>query len=175
MERHYVILLALLALVLLAALRDTFLPAEPEFNSSENDSVIYLAYSNTCPHCHTLIDYIASKDSPVKVFTTTSGAVFKPVLDNYGVDWSFGVPMMFAIADGEFLGVEGFPDESQEVDGYFMGREFEQQLCDSRGGEPQLVEGEYRYCKLPNGFFLGNKYSVDYMLSVCESTQCTPI
>lgn len=176
MERNSFILLVLLILLVLTAFRDIFSKGEPSFpDVSENDSVVYLAYSETCPHCHTLIRYIQSKQSSVKVMSTTQGADFKTTLDGYGVQWGFGVPMIFAIVDGQLLGVEGFPDESQDIDGYFMGKDFERRLCDSRGGEPQLKEGDYKFCKLPNGFFLGNKNAVDYVLSVCESTQCVSI
>jgi hypothetical protein len=176
MEKNSLILLVLLGFLTLAAFRNGFSGEDPDFpDVSENGSVVYIAYSEICPHCHTLIKYIQSKQSTVKVFTTTQGVAFKPTLDSYGIKWSFGVPIMFAIADGEFMGIEGFPAESQEVDGYFMGKEFEQQLCQSQGGQPHLENGDYRFCELPSGFFLGNKYSVDYIINICENTQCTSL
>jgi len=176
MEKHYVVLLALLAFLAIAFFRDSFSGrGEGIPNVTGNESVIYLAYSEACPHCHTLMNYIQSKQTEVRMLATTNGAALKPVLDSYGVDWDFGVPMMFAIAGGEMLALEGFPSESQDIGGYFMGKDFEQQLCQSRGGEPQLENSDYRYCKLPDGFFLGNKNAVDYVLSICESARCASL
>ncbi len=167
--------LALLIFLVLGALSFSRKSMGQSFNVTGNDSVIYLIYSEACPHCHTLMNYLESRHEGVKLVKTTNGAAFKEVLDRYGVKWDFGVPMMFAIAGGNFIGLEGFPTESQDVDGYFMGREFEQQLCQSRGGTPYLVDGSYLFCKLPSGFFLGNEHSVDHLVNTCQETQCVPV
>lgn len=150
---------------------------EPQKPSDvSGDSVVYLAYSETCPHCHTLIEYVQSSAANVTLAATKEGAVLQPVLREHNVSWDFGVPLMFAVADGQLIGLKGFPTESQEQDGYFINRDFEQQLCQQRGGQAHTDgSGEYIFCELPNGLFLGNHHSADYIISTCESSSCEAI
>jgi hypothetical protein len=135
-------------------------------------NVIYIAYSDTCPHCHTLIEYMNSHKGNVTLAGTTDWQLYQGVLAEHGVDWDFGVPLMFAVSGGEFIGLQGFPSESQEWNGYFVNQEFERQLCERQGGEPHFTGVEYAFCELPGGLFLGNYHSADYIIGVCQESGC---
>ena len=162
-EKMMIVVLVLFGILLLGLFMTS---SSDTIDISENNTAVYLVYSETCSHCHELIQYLSSEHSTVDVVATLNGAQFKTLLDKHKVEWGFGVPMMFTIIDGEFVGLEGFPSGSQDVAGYFMGKEFERGLCESRGGEQYLEQGDYKFCKLPTGFMMGNKYSVDYLVGL---------
>ncbi len=138
-------------------------------------SKVYLIHSPTCPHCKALIKYLDSTNFNVSIIKTTSGEYGK-YLEKYNFSWNGGVPLLFAILENNTLiAIQGYPTESQEKSGYFMGKEYEINLCDSLQGEKVFENGSYIFCKLPNGALLGNKYSVDFLLKLCESQKCKEI
>lgn len=135
-------------------------------------SHIYLVSSETCPHCLTLKDYLYSKDTEVDIIETTEKQIVNSILKSYGLTWNFGVPLLFAVADSEIIVISGFPSESQNFDGYFMGHDYELQLCESSGGEQFSSGGVYKFCTMRTGFTLGNIHSVDNLLEICETQDC---
>ena len=131
--------------------------------------VVYIIFSPTCPHCHSLIDYVESKNTGLPIVKTTEGGKYVKFLESHGVKWDGGVPLLFVLLKNETLiAVNGYPAESQEKDGYFYGMDYEKSMCEKMNGEPFYENGEYKFCKLPNGMILGNKYSVDYVIELCE-------
>ncbi len=138
-------------------------------------SKVYLIQSPTCPHCKAIIKYLDSVDFNVSIIKTTSGEYGK-YLKKYNFSWNGGVPLLFAILENNTLiAIQGYPTESQEKNGYFIGKEYEMNMCNSLDGKMTFKNGEYQFCKLPNGVILGNKYAVDYLLELCEKNLCKEI
>ncbi len=141
-------------------------------NNSENITKInaYLIYGPTCPHCEHLIKYIGSRG--LEVVKTTNGK-YADYLKQFGFDWDGGVPLFFAILKNDTpIIIEGYPSSSQDKNGYFFGMEYETKMCKNLRGTPIYQNGTYRYCKLPNGALVGNKYSVDYLINSCKKLGC---
>ncbi len=139
----------------------------PRGSAQTTNSSIHVVYSPTCPHCHALMSYLEEKG--VKFDRTQDGREAARVLLRNGIDWKGGVPVMYTVVNGTVYAVEGFPAGSQLKDGYFLGREREEELCSEMGGKPYHYNGSYRFCKLPNGMFLGNVYSVDYVVGQAKA------
>lgn len=138
-------------------------------------SKVYLIYSLTCPHCKAMIKYIDSLNKNVSVIKVTDSR-YGALLKKFNFSWDGGVPLLFAVLENNTLIViQGYPAESQEKDGYFMGMDYELSMCESLKGEKIYENGKYVFCKLPNGAILGNKYAVDYLFSLCEKQTCKEI
>lgn len=163
--KRWLLLLTFLALVMVCGCI-----SENQTNESlvERDT-IYIIYSPTCPHCHYLINYIESKSMNITVVKTTEGGKYVKFLESHGIKWDGGVPLLFVLLKNETLVVvNGYPTESQEKNGYFFGVDYEKSMCEKMSGKPFYENGEYKFCKLPNGMLLGNMYSVDYVIGLCE-------
>ena len=164
------------AFILVAALSISFVVVRTESETPTTEprdgSHIYLVSSETCPHCITLKEYLYSKDTEVDIIETTEAVTVDSILKSYGLNWNFGVPLLFAVTDSGIMVISGFPSGGQNIDGYFMGHDYELQLCGSSGGEQFSSEGIYRFCTMKTGFTLGNVYSVDNLLEVCETQDC---
>ena len=139
--------------------------------TQSNSSVIYLVYSPTCPHCHHLMDYLSTLDTNVTIIETTDARRIYSCLKKENINWDFGVPIMVAKINGRVHMVFGYPSVDQDINGYFMGKDKEEQICSS-GGKPVYVNGSYVFCKIENNKYLGNKYSVNYLISLCEKYRC---
>ena len=74
--------------------------------------------------------------------------------------------------NGKLFIIKGFPSVTQDVDGYFMGKEYEEGLCESAGGRKHEENGEYLFCYIEDNVALGNRYSVEYMIEECEKNSC---
>jgi len=135
-------------------------------------SHIYLVSSETCPHCVTLKEYLYSKETQVNIIETTEKNLVDSILKSHGLNWNFGVPLLLAVTDSEIIVISGFPSGGQNVDGYFLGHDYELQLCESSGGEQFSSGGVYKFCTMRTGFTLGNIYSVDNLLETCETQDC---
>lgn len=142
----------------------------PLFETREG-SYIYLVSSETCPHCRAMESYILSKSPGVEVIETKDAALAASVMEHFGLEWNYGVPLLFGVA-GDVFAVSGFPTDSQMVDGYFMGHDYELQLCESTGGKKTVSDGRYIFCTLPTGLSLGNSHSVDKLLEICSDNKC---
>ena len=136
-----------------------------------NSSVIYLVYSPACPHCHHLMDYLSTITTNVTIIETTDARRIYSCLKKENIDWDFGVPIMVAKINNAMYMVSGYPSVDQDMNGYFMGKDKEEQICNS-GGKPIYVNGSYAFCEIGNNKYLGNKYSVDYLISLCEKYGC---
>ncbi len=144
--------------------------------SSLASSTVYLIYSPTCPHCHELRKYLASVNTNVKIVETTEAGKFYRKLKQLGVEWDGGVPLLFAVLkNNTVIAIEGYPAAQQEVNGYFLGREKEIEICNSLKGRSVYIGGEYKFCILPSGIILGNRYAVDYLLEICGREKCKEI
>lgn len=141
-----------------------------------NQSTLYLIYSPSCPHCHALIEYLDTIKTQAFIFKTTQ-FYYATCLENLGLKWNGGVPLLFGILENNsIIAIQGYPTSSQEVNGYFLGMEKEIEICENANGEKVYSkDGKYLFCRLPNGFILGNKYAVDYLIKTCEESKCKKI
>jgi hypothetical protein len=141
------------------------------------ESVVYLIYSPICPHCHHMIEYLQTFENEIKIVKTTDSSKYANyLLERFNFSWDRGVPLLFGIVENKTLIViEGYPAEQQEKDGYFLGKEKEQEICEKLKGEKVFVNGDYRFCRLPNGIIMGNKYAVDYLINICKTKGCSAI
>ena len=166
--------LVALGLFLLAMMSVSLLSVDstPTYVAEQNGSFIYLVSSDICPHCLTLKSYLESKNSNVSIIETRNSRGAARILERYGIRWEFGVPLLFAVLDSQVIALNGFPTGAQNIDGYFMGHDYDIQLCESAGGAKTYDGGRYVFCTFPSGLMLGNKYSADYILRACEIWEC---
>lgn len=148
---------------------------DSSFSRTVNGSVIYLVYSPTCPHCHHLMEYLDKLNPKVNIVKTTDSRKIYSCLKKYGVDWDFGVPIMFANVSGVITMIQGYPSSSQDVDGYFLGLQKEEQICKNSGTPIYNSNGTYMFCRIGTAKYLGNMYSVSYLVSQCEKNNCSPM
>ncbi|MCD6403201.1 MAG: hypothetical protein J7K98_02650 [Candidatus Aenigmarchaeota archaeon] len=152
-------------------------------NESENtlelnkgsDSYVYLVYSDTCPHCHHLLEYLSKIKTNVTIVKTKDSQKAYKCLQSQGFSWNFGVPIMFARTDKKLIVIEGYPSKSQDKNGYFMGMDYEYSLCNSSNGKPYYENGTYVFCEMPEGKILGNEYAVRYLINLCQKEKCKKI
>jgi hypothetical protein len=158
----------IVALVLL------FRSGKTEWNSEfiSGRGTVYIVYSPTCPHCHTLIEYVRKAGRDVNVITTTGSSAVAEVFSEYGVSWDYGVPVMFGLADDSLILLRGFPSDSQFRNGYLVSKEYEQNLCALQNGTAAGNSESYKFCILGGGQMMGNAYSADAVLSFCEERVC---
>ncbi len=145
--------------------------------SIPNFSTIYLCYSETCPHCGHLTSYLETLNlKRTKIYKTKDSAFTYKCLLKLGIRWDFGVPIVFAKTKNETIVIQGYPSSSQEKDGYFLGKEIEKKICEQSKGTPFFDKnGNYLFCKLPNGIILGNRYAINYLINKCEREVCEKI
>ena len=130
---------------------------------------IYIIYSPSCPHCHTLINYIDSLNLNIDVKKTTNGGDYVNFLKLHGINWDGGVPLTFSLLkNGTLITISGYPSSSQEKDGYFINMEYEKSMCERMGGSAVFINSTYKFCKLPNGMLLGNRYSIGYLINLIK-------
>ncbi len=127
---------------------------------------LYLVYSPVCPHCHHLMGYL--KGMGVNAILTTDISPVAPALERAGFSWDGGVPLLVCVADRNVVIMEGFPSSSQDVNGYFLGMEREEEICRGLKGTPVYEGGVYAYCVLPTGALLGNVRALQVVVSACE-------
>ncbi|MBR9680991.1 MAG: hypothetical protein GOU98_04180 [Candidatus Altiarchaeota archaeon] len=143
------------------------------FDFEKNPSIsstIYFVYSPTCPHCHELANYLKTLNLSVNVKAVTNGKFLQTFLQNDGITWRYGVPILVGISETKVIAIEGYPDATQILDGYFVSQSYEQTLCTNQGGFENGFP--YDFCNLPNGFLLGNQNSVNYLLDYCSENEC---
>lgn len=137
-------------------------------------STIYIAYSPHCPHCHHLIEEL-EKNQPknVRIILTTNGKAVYECLKQKNYSWNFGVPLTFALLkNGSLIIIQGYPSKSQDINGYFLGKENEEKICEQSNGKKFFDEsGNYIFCKIDKEI-LGNRYSINYLIKVCEINEC---
>ena len=167
----FVLALLIFSLVHFSSIFSHYYPSE---NKKLKKSVIYLVYSPYCPHCHHLIEYLDTKNlKDVSILKTTNGKATYECLLKENFKWNFGVPIVFAKVNSTLIVIEGYPSVDQDVNGYFLGKEKEEDICDASEGEKFFDKnGRYLFCKLPDGTILGNKYAIDYLLKICENYTC---
>ena len=142
-----------------------------DFETNPNlDSTVYMVYSPTCPHCHELASYLKTLNLTVNIKAVSDGRFLQTFLQNGGVTWKYGVPILVGISEEKVVASEGYPDATQILDGFFVSQSYEKNLCINQGGFPN--DEPYDFCKLPSGFLLGNQYSVDYILDYCTENEC---
>jgi len=141
------------------------------------ENVVYLIYSPACPHCHAMIEYLKNYENEIKIVKTTQPKKYLSYLyKNFNFSWDGGVPLLFGIVENKTLIViQGYPAKGQEKNGYFLGKEKEQKICENMNGEKIMINGDYKFCELPTGVILGNKYAIDYLINTCKTKGCTVI
>ena len=114
-----VIIIALSFLIALYIL-GSYNPNVPEntSNTSKNVSVIYIAYSSSCPHCHHLLEYVSKLNlKNVSILTTQNGREVYALLKKYNYNWDFGVPIVFTRVNGTLIVIKGYPSKEQDKEG----------------------------------------------------------
>lgn len=140
-------------------------------------SVIYIVYSPTCPHCKHLLEHISSieTDYPnVTFFKTTNAREMYKCLEEHNISWNFGVPLVVAFTKNETYVIEGYPSKHQDNNGYFLGEDFEKNLCKHHNGTAFYKDGRYLFCILSDGKILGNRYAISYLAEICSKESCIP-
>lgn len=141
--------------------------------SSKNPSVIYIAYSPSCPHCYHLLEYVSELNlKNVSIIQTQNGREVYTLLKKYNYSWDFGVPIVFTRVNGSLIVIKGYPSKDQDREGYFIGKEYEERLCESLGGKKEMSNGKYLFCWIEDNEILGNKYAIDYLINLCEKNLC---
>lgn len=138
----------------------------PKQNVQEDGNYVgVLVYSPSCPHCHALINYLNEKYPEVPILRTTDASKIKQYLEEAGVAWQGGVPILAIKANSKVYVISGFPSESQLKDGYFFGADREKQLCAQWNGTAYEENGRYLFCQLKDGTIIGNEHAVDWVMS----------
>ncbi len=143
--------------------------------NNNNSSYIFVIYSSSCPHCHALINYLDSLKANVSIVKIERNSDVYSILKSLGIKWNGGVPFMVVHINNSFVTVEGFPSDSQNINGYFYGKNEEENLCKKWGGTGVYKNGEYLYCRLSDGSLVGNEYSLKYLIQLCEINKCRDI
>ncbi len=149
-----------------------FTVEKEDFTNCNNCMV--LLYSSACPHCHNLIEFLNKTDKSVKIYMISDRESYIKafeILRSYNFTWDGGVPLLFTVIDGKIYVIQGFPAKGQEKDGYILGKDTEEALC-LRVGDPYYENGTYKFCKIRDNMFIGNRYSVSYLLDLCEKNEC---
>ncbi len=137
----------------------------PEANSTLAPGRILIVYNPECPHCHELLAYIQKYYPNAPITKTTNGSVAQEPLQAAGVQWDGGVPLMIVrLPDGNYIVLEGFPAAQQNVNGYVYGQKSEEAMCKQLKGTSVDINGQYAFCKLPNGTIIGNEHAVDWVM-----------
>ena len=146
--------------------------AKPAWNARTNAVLIY---SESCPHCHALIQYLEKKNAfeELNIAKTTDPSPYISLLAKMGINFS-GVPTFIVYAPetnlpaviktAPFIVIVGFPSDHQNKDGYFMGRKRELEYCQGMHGTPYYENNTYLFCMLPDGTILGNEHAIDWIL-----------
>ncbi len=177
-EKHVKELHLLAGILLLGVFIATWFSAPATAVTSEGENTVYLIYSPVCPHCQHMKEYLheTAKEHGIRVVETMNASYALYLKEEFNFTWDGGVPLLFAVLkNGTLIAIEGYPSASQDVNGYFLGKEREQEICKRWGGEGIYEHGEYKFCRLPSGLIIGNKYAVDYLVKACENSGCKEI
>ncbi|HIP66551.1 MAG TPA: hypothetical protein EYH09_00270 [Candidatus Nanopusillus sp.] len=172
-------LLALLGLLLgyLYISNINNLTIEHKISLSNKSSIIYIVYSPTCPHCEHLLEYISNIETKypnVTFLKTTNAKEMNECLKEHNISWNFGVPLVVAFTKNKTYVIEGYPDKYQDINGYFLGENFERNACERSNGTAFYKDGKYLFCIFSNGRILGNKYAIEYLAEICSKESCIP-
>ncbi len=139
-------------------------------NVTLKEGVIYWTYSPTCPHCQHLEDTLKKLNYS---FVPVSPEETYKILAKYNYTWKGGVPIVYAKIGNKLYIIEGFPAKSQDINGYFMGKEFDLKLCKEMGGTPYYENGTYLFCILKNTtnytVITGNVYAIEWLINKTKS------
>jgi len=177
-EKHIRELHLVAGILLLGVFIATWFSSPTTAITSEGKNTVYLIYSPFCPHCHHMMEYLheIAEKYEIKVVETMNTTYVLYLKEKFNFTWDGGVPLLFAVLKNDTLiAIEGYPSVSQDVDGYFLGKEREQEICRYSGGESIYENGDYKFCKLPNGVILGNKYAINYLFAICKNESCKEI
>jgi len=164
----------ILPIIVVIALIAIFLIFKPSLsNMPAKQYNIYVVYSPTCPYCKNLFDFLEKNGIGVHKLTIDLFTI-TPVYRELAIFFT-GVPFVFAKINGTYVIVQGYPASNQEKDGYFMGRDFEENLCKSMNAIPVYENGTYLFCKITNNVFFGNRYAIQWLIDQCERYGCEEV
>lgn len=185
-KKHFptILFLIILTTILLALLFKFDLKMERNYKGNVIEvqdfkgcsNCLVLVYSEECPHCKHLIETLNSDkvnfSSKIYLISTSNPSLFYilNILNKYNYSFS-GVPILFTIINDTLYILEGYPAKVQDRNGYLLGKDFEERYCKS-AGNPIYINGTYAFCKIGDNRFLGNLYSLNYLLNVCEKNKC---
>jgi len=177
-EKHIKELHLIAGILLLGVFVATWFSVPTTTVTSEGENTVYLIYSPVCPHCNHMKEYLhkIAKEHRIRVVETMNTSYALYLKEEFNFTWDGGVPLLFAVLkNNTLIVIEGYPSLSQDVNGYFLGMEKEQEICKHWGGESIYENGEYKFCKLPNNVIVGNKYAVNYLVDACKNNGCKRI
>lgn len=134
---------------------------------------IYVVYSPTCPHCKNLFDFLEKNGIGVHKLTIDIFSI-TPVYRELAIFFT-GVPFIFAKVNGTYIIIQGYPSSNQEKDGYFMGRDFEENLCKSMNATPVYENETYLFCRITPNILFGNRYAILWLIEQCDKYGCEKI
>ncbi len=115
-------------------------------------------------------------NTSIKIIKLTNPGKLIGFLKNHSIRWDGGVPLLVAqLKNSTVIAIEGYPAASQDKNGYFLGKDFEEKLCERNGGKAIYSGSTYLYCILPGNIIMGNRYSVNMLISTCEKYGCKKI
>ncbi len=130
---------------------------------------IYLVYSLTCPHCTHLKESLPSGINIT--YISINSEKVKEISDKLP-KWKGGVPLMVCFRNQSPLVMLGYPAKSQDKEGYFYGEKEEKAICEEYNGTKILENGKYKYCILPSGYMMGNKYALNEIINAYKKGEC---
>ena len=166
-KKYTVVIIAFLAIILLAYKLHFYQPLESNIKEKYN---IYVVYSPTCPHCKNLFSFLDREGIDVKKVSIEEFSTMK-IFNNLSTYFR-GVPFVFARVNDTILIISGYPSSKQEKDGYFLGKDYEEGLCKEMNGTPIHINDTYSFCELSKNVFLGNKYSILWLIEQCREYGC---
>jgi len=156
--------------LLITILAFYFIKTGVENNNIKEKYNIYVVYSPTCPHCENLLNFLDKEGIGVEKIPIEKFYVMK-VYKNLS-DYFSGVPFVFAKVNDTIIIITGYPSKDQERDGYFLGRDFEEDLCIKTKGTPVYINNTYSFCKSSENVLSGNKYSILWLVEQCREYGC---
>jgi len=132
---------------------------------------IYVVYSPVCPHCENLLNFLDKEGIGVEKISIEMFPVMK-IFRNLSEYYRGEVPFVFAKINNTIIIIKGYPSKNQENDGYFIGKEFEEDLCKKTNGIPVYINNTYAFCKLSENVLLGNRYAILWLVEQCKEYGC---
>jgi len=167
-DKRRIFLVSIVLLIMILAFY--FIKAGVENNNIKEKYNIYVVYSPTCPHCKNLFSFLDREGIGVEKISVEKFYVMK-VYKNLS-KYFLGVPFVFAKVNDTIIVINGYPSKDQERDGYFLGKDFEEDLCIKTNGIPVYINNTYSFCKSSENVLLGNRYSILWLVEQCKEYGC---
>ena len=92
--------------------------------------------------------------------TLVQGGQAAECLSYAGLKWDGSVPWL--VMNG--YAMKGYPSNSQDNEGYFISRPYEESLCKKMGWKAIYDNGAYQFC-MNDHILLGNRHALEWLIS----------